>query len=74
MYAQGQHRVIPIIPAGLLTLLNTLVAPGFPLPTEKISTPARFATKTPKGIEPKIYPAKATPTVSTESIFNGTKG
>ena len=49
-------------------LLSTLVAPGLPLPTEKISTPFLLATKTPKGIDPKIYPTNATPMDSTESI------
>jgi hypothetical protein len=46
------------------------VAPGLPLPTEKISTPFLFATITPKGIDPNKYPIIATPTVSTESIIS----
>ena len=41
-------------PAGFPMVLSTLVAPGLPLPTEKISTPFLFAMRTPKGMDPKI--------------------
>ena len=38
---------------------RTFVAPGFPLPTSKISTPFARATKNPNGRDPRRYPAQA---------------
>ena len=40
------------MPAGLPRIRNTLVAPMLPLPTVRMSMPARFATRKPVGIEP----------------------
>jgi hypothetical protein len=50
----------------------TLVAPGFPLPFLKMSTPNLFATITAKGRAPSKYPARIAAITSMRSI--GAKG
>ncbi len=47
------------VPAFHPRLRNTLVAPMFPLPLERMSTPLCLATRKPVGIEPNKNPVRA---------------